>query len=46
MKLIDNVQRNVSISPSEKFSVDLNTPVCRFGGNPILTAHDVNKVWE
>ena len=45
MRTIDNVQRDVSISPNKKVAVDLNTPVCRFGGNPILTANDVNKVW-
>ena len=45
MRTIDNVQRDVFISPSQKSTVDLNTPVYRFAGNPILTAHDVNKVW-
>ena len=26
--------------------VDLDTPVLRFSGNPILTGHDVNRVWQ
>ncbi len=28
------------------FSVDINNPVCRYPGNPILTAEMVNKVWK
>ncbi len=26
--------------------VELARPVLRFDGNPILTSHDVNRVWE
>jgi predicted GH43/DUF377 family glycosyl hydrolase len=26
--------------------VDLTCPVARFAGNPILTCHDVNRVWQ
>lgn len=26
--------------------VDLNCPVARFPGNPVLTAKDVNQVWQ
>ena len=25
--------------------IDLDTPVLRYAGNPILTCHDVNRAW-
>ncbi len=30
----------------EKYEIDMNNPVLRFVNNPILTSHEVNKVWQ
>jgi predicted GH43/DUF377 family glycosyl hydrolase len=45
MKKYDLVKRKIDIGNGKKAVVDLNNPVYRFPGNPILTLHDVNKVW-
>ena len=39
------MKRQISIH-NEIYSIDLNHPVVRFKGNPILTNHDVNRVWK
>lgn len=39
------VSRILSL-PGEQAVVNLNHPLKRFSGNPILTCHDVNSVWE
>lgn len=35
---------NIHIN-SDKYKLDLNNPVVRFKNNPILTSHQVNKIW-
>jgi len=39
------VSRRISL-PGEVAEVNLNKPVKRFNGNPILTCHDVNSIWK
>jgi len=39
------MKREVLVGKKKSF-VDLNKPVVRYLGNPILTAKDVNKVWR
>ena len=31
---------------SDNYQLDLNKPIIRYRNNPILTCHDVNKVWK
>jgi predicted GH43/DUF377 family glycosyl hydrolase len=40
------VNRKVFLSKEFGGNVDLNNPVLRFCGNPILTPHSVNSVWD
>lgn len=44
-KRIDLVKKEVNINSSRKVQVDLNHPVFRYPGNPVLSAHDVNSIW-
>ena len=39
------VNRSISFKEEYNSTVSLNTPVIRYPENPILTSHDVNKVW-
>ena len=39
------MQRKVEFPEGENVIVDLNNPVVRYTGNPIISAEDVNKVW-
>ena len=39
------VSRTVSFKDGLNFTVSLNTPLIRYPKNPILSSHDVNKVW-
>ena len=43
---MDLCQRTVSLGPGPSVTVDLNRPVVRFPDNPILTAREVNAVWQ
>lgn len=45
MKESDLVKRDIKLGDGKKAVVDLNNPVYRFLSNPILTSHDVNKLW-
>lgn len=38
------MHRQISIH-NEVYTIDLNHPVVRFKENPIVTSHDVNRVW-
>ena len=40
------VSRTVSFEDELSFTVNLNTPFIRYPKNPILSSHDVNKVWS
>ncbi len=42
----DLVEREIAISDFVKGKVNLNNPVLRFPQNPILTCHDVNRIWK
>lgn len=39
-----NIKRQIIIK-NKVITVDMNKPAVRWAGNPILTCHDVNKVW-
>lgn len=39
-------RRSLDFSNGQLTTVDLNQPVARFPGNPILTARDVNQIWQ
>jgi len=39
------MNRTIKIS-NDEYQLDLNKPIVRFINNPILTCHDVNKVWD
>ena len=41
----DILSRRLTLPSGEKVSVDLNHPVYRFPGNPLLSARDVNEKW-
>ncbi len=41
-----DIRRSVEFGIGQPAEVDLNTPVVRFSGNPILTAREVNQVWR
>ncbi|RLD91663.1 MAG: glycosidase [Bacteroidetes bacterium] len=41
---MNNLSRIIELK-GKKIKVDLNNPVYRWPGNPILTPHDVNKYW-
>ena len=43
---MDLVDRKVFLSREFCGNIDLNNPVLRFGGNPILTPYSVNRVWS
>ena len=45
VKKLTLLLREIIINSNIKVKLDLNNPVYRFRHNPILTAHDVNKVW-
>ena len=45
MEKYNIVRQKIYIYQDYEVVVDLNNPVHRFIGNPVLTAHDVNKVW-
>ena len=45
MKKYDLVTYEIDIPNGKKAVIDLNNPVYRFQGNPILTSHVINKVW-
>lgn len=38
------MNRSVKIG-NDEFTLDLNNPIVRYKNNPILTCHNVNKVW-
>ncbi len=40
------VSRTVLFEDGFSSAVNLNTPFIRYPGNPILSSHDVNKVWS
>lgn len=42
----ESIQRTVDFGVDKPVDVDLNNPVRRFSGNPILTSREVNKVWD
>ena len=44
--MVTSIQRSVNFGTGQSVNVDLNTPVARFSGNPILTNKDVNRVWR
>ena len=44
--VVDLVKREININCPNKGHVDLNHPVFRYPGNPVLTSHDVNKIWK
>lgn len=39
------MERRVDLGPGARGTVSLRDPVLRYGGNPILTADTVNRVW-
>lgn len=41
----ESIRRTVDFGVGKPVDVDLNNPVKRFSGNPILTPREVNKVW-
>jgi len=41
---MNNISRTIELK-DKKITVDLNNPVFRWAGNPILTPYDVNKHW-
>ncbi|MBI4744807.1 MAG: glycosidase [Actinobacteria bacterium] len=41
-----DIQRIVNLNNDQSIEINLNNPVVRFLGNPILTARDVNKIWR
>lgn len=41
-----DVRRSVEFDPDHPVTVDLNNPLSRYPGNPILAAGDVNEVWR
>ena len=43
--MIDLLKRNVEFPCGGSVEVNLNNPVERYTGNPVITAEDVNKVW-
>ena len=45
MKRYDLVTRKIDIGNGKRAVVDLNNPLYRYPSNPILTSHDINKVW-
>ena len=38
------IKKEISID-KDRYVVSLEKPVIRYRGNPILTSHEVNKVW-
>ena len=40
------MRRDIGIDDIARGQVSLTSPVLRFTGNPILTAADVNRVWD
>lgn len=40
-----SIRRTVDFGTGQPAKVDLDTPVARFPGNPVLSARDVNKAW-
>ncbi len=43
--MTDLVQRKCNIGNGQEFLVDINNPVVRFPGNPVIKASDINNSW-
>ncbi|MCP4473222.1 MAG: glycosidase [Gammaproteobacteria bacterium] len=43
---MDLVRREIQFDSNKLYTVDINKPVIRYTNNPILTAAEVNRVWQ
>ncbi len=43
--MLEMVDRTLDLGNGQSVHVNLNNPVARYAGNPIITANDVNRVW-